>query len=80
MPAVYKFKGVQLAITSANTVASSNLVRVFCPSTGVLTIANTTGTYANVTLATGESIIIEKAVTDTVAGSGMVAAPIAYRN
>ena len=80
MAVVYKFKGLQISISSANTVGNSNLARVYCSSSGVLTIANTTSTYANVTLATGESIIVEKATTDTLAGTSMVAVPIAYRN
>lgn len=80
MAAVYKLKGLQISIGSANTVANSNLVRVFCSSSGVLTIANTTATYANVTLATNESMVVEKAATDTLAGTSMVAVPVAFRN
>ncbi|CAB5221135.1 hypothetical protein UFOVP245_79 [uncultured Caudovirales phage] len=80
MSAVVKLTGIQVSIGSANTVANCNLARVYCSSSGVLTLANTTATYANVTLATGESMVIEKAPTDTLAGSGMVAVPVAYRN
>lgn len=78
---VYKFLGTQVSISTANTVGNSPLVRVFCSSSNVLTLAYANGTtYANTTLATGESIVVEKATTDTVAGSSMLAAPIAYRN
>ena len=79
--AVYKFTGTQISISSANSVGSSPLIRVFCSSSGVLTLAYANGTtYANATLATGESMIVAKSPTDTVAGSNMLAAPIAYRN
>ena len=80
MPSVIKLLGVQVSIASANTVANTNLARVYCSAAGVLTVANTTATYANVTLATGESMVIEKATTDTLAGTSMVAVPVAYRN
>ena len=81
MAAVYKFKGTEVPITSANTVGGSVLVRVTNGgSVAVLNVANTTATYANVTLVASEVIVVEKATTDTVTGSGMRAVPIAYRN
>ena len=81
MAAVYRFKGTEISIASANTVSSSNLVRITNgASSAVLTIANTTATYANVTLVASEVIVVEKAVTDTVQGSGMRAVQVAYRN
>lgn len=81
MMAVYKFLGTQVALSSANTVGDKPLARVYCSSSGVLTLAYANGTaYANVTLATGEAIIVEKGPTDTLAGTSMVAVPIAYRN
>jgi hypothetical protein len=79
--AVYKFLGTQIAIGTANTVSNKPLARVYCSSSGVLTLAYANATvYANVTLATGESIIVEKGPTDTLTGANMVAVPIAYRN
>lgn len=81
MAAVYKFKGTEVAITSANTVGNNVLIRVTNgAAAAVLTIANTTATYANVTLVANEVIVVEKAVTDTLAGSGMKAVAVAYRN
>lgn len=79
---VYKFLGTELAITSANTVSSAKVVRIVntTNSTTVLTVANTTATYGNTTIAPNEVMILEKAVTDTVAGANLRAAPIAYRN
>ena len=80
--AVYKFLGTELAITSANTVSLAKVVRVVNTSGSitVLTVANTTATYGNTTIAPNEVIIVEKATTDTVAGANLRAAPIAYRN
>ena len=81
MAAVYKFKGTEVAITSANTVGNNVLIRVTNgAAAAVLTLANTTATYANVTLVANEVIVVEKAVTDTLAGSGMKAVAVAYRN
>lgn len=81
MTAVYKFKGTEISISSANTVANSVLVRVTgSNANGVLTIANTTATVANVTLLPNEVIVVEKATTETVQGTNMRAVPVAYRN
>lgn len=79
--AVYKFLGTQISIASANNVGGYPLARVYCSSSGVLTIAFANGTtYANATLATGEALIVEKAYTDTLQGANMTAVPVAYRN
>lgn len=79
--AVYKFKGLEVGIGTANTVSNTTLIRITNGgSSAVLTVANTTATYANVTLVANEVMIVEKASTDTVAGSGMRAVPVAYRN
>lgn len=79
--AVYKFLGPQISISSANNISGLPLARVYAASGGTLTVAYANGTaYANATLATGESIIVEKGATDTLAGTGLVAVPIAYRN
>lgn len=81
MAAVYKFKGTEVAITSANTVGNNVLIRVTNgAATAVLTVANTTATYANVTLTASEVIVVEKATTDTLQGTGMRAVAVAYRN
>ena len=83
MSTVYKFLGTEVSISSANTVNSSKLVRVIntTNAVAVLAVANSTATYANTTLAPYEAVIVEKANTaDTVAGSGLRAVQIAYRN
>jgi len=81
MSAVFKFKGTEVSIATANTVGNNVLIRVTNGATAaVLTIANTTGTYANATLAASEVITVEKATTDTLQGAGMRAVAVAYRN
>jgi hypothetical protein len=74
---IIKPLGVQISIGSANTVANSVLVRVYNGgSAGVLNVGN----YANLTLASSESVIIEKAKTDTIQGTDMLAIPVGYRS
>lgn len=81
MTAVYKFKGTEVSINTANTVGGAVLVRVIGnTSNTVLTIANTTATVANVTLLPSEVIVVEKATTDTLQGANLRAVAVAYRN
>lgn len=90
MSAVYKFLsvsantdyGLEISLTTANTVYGSKLVRVTNANNTltVLTIANTTATYANVTLTPYEAVNVEKATTDTLSGTNLRAVQIAYRN
>lgn len=77
---ILKVLGTQISIASANTVANSNLVRIInTGAAAVLTIANSGGTYANLTVSNTESLIIEKAAADTLTGANMLAVPVAYR-
>ena len=77
---ILKVLGTQISIASANTVANANLVRIInTGAAAVLTIANSGGTYANLTVSNTESIVIEKATSDTVAGANMLAVPVAYK-
>ena len=82
MSAVYKFIGAEIAISSANTVGQNKLVRVtnVANSLTVLTVANTTATYANVSMTPYESLTVVKETTDTVAGANLRAVAVAYRN
>jgi len=81
MSSIYKLLGNEISISSANTVVNSNLVRVICTTSSVITFAYANGTaYANTTMATSEVAIFQKNTTDTIAGSNMRATPIAYRN
>lgn len=82
MTTVIKPKGSEVSIGTANTVGDSVLVRVI--NTGAaanLTFAYANGTsYANVTVSNTESVVVEKAPSDTLAGANMRAISIAYRN
>lgn len=82
MSAVYKFIGPEIAITSANTVSLSKVLRVTNTTNAVTVLQVTDGSAntANTTLVPYETLIVEKNTTDTVSGSGLRAVPIAYRN
>lgn len=83
MSLIYKPLGPEIAITSANTVGSSNLIRVInTGAAAVLHFTSNTGTeYANLTVSNSHDVVVLKyANTDTLTGANMLAVPIAYRN
>lgn len=82
MSAVYKFLGPEISIASANTVSLSKVVRITNTNNALAVLQLTSGgaNTANTTLAPYEVLIVEKSTTEAVAGSGLRAAPIAYRN
>lgn len=82
MSSVYKFLGIEVPLSSANTVGGNRLVRVVNANNTltILTIANTTATYANTTLAPYESMTVVKETTDTLFGPNLKATAVAYRN
>jgi hypothetical protein len=73
---ILKVLGPEISIGTANTVANSNLVRVI--NTGAAAVLNI-GSVGNVTVTNTEAVIVEKEPTETLTGTGMVAAPIAFR-
>ena len=73
---ILKVLGPEISIATANTVANSNLVRVI--NTGAAAVLNI-GSVGNVTVTNTEAVIVEKEPTETLTGTGMVAAPIAFR-
>lgn len=73
---ILKVLGPEISIGTANTVANSNLVRVI--NTGAAAVLNV-GSVGNVTVTNTEAVIVEKESTETLTGTGMVAAPIAFR-
>lgn len=75
---VLKLTGLEVSIASNTTVSNSAVLRIYCSSAGVLSVSNTTSLYANTTLATGETIILNKATTDYVQGANMRATLIAW--
>lgn len=90
MPAVYKFAnnaansviGLEISLATSNTVYGARLARVTNSNNSitVLTIANTSATYANVSLVPYEVILVEKSTTDTLNGVNLRAVQVAYRN
>jgi len=83
MSAVYKFLNTEIALSnSGNTVNLAKIVRVTNANNSltVCSVANSTATYANVTLVPYEVATIEKSPTDTLAGVNLKAVSIAYRN
>ena len=64
-----KVKGVEIDLTTANTVGGAVLVRVYAPLATVLTFANTAGTYGTYTLGAGMDEVFIKEPADTVAAS-----------
>jgi len=83
MSTIIKPLGTEQSISSANTVANSNLVRVTYTggTSSVLTFANSGGTYANLTIMSSlPTVIVTKQSSDTLQGTSLIAVPIAYRN
>lgn len=74
--------GAEVSIASANAVANASLIRVInTGAAAALNLAYANGDiYANVTVSNTESVIIQKAGTDTVAGANMKAVPVAYKD
>lgn len=73
---IIKILGPEISIGSANTVSNASLVRVY--NGGAAAVLNI-GSIGNVTIASAESVIVEKAPSDTLTGTGMLAAPVAYK-
>jgi hypothetical protein len=74
---IIKVLGAQISIASANTVANATLVRVI--NTGALAVCNI-GSIGNVSISNTESVLIQKAPTDTLTGANMLAVPVAFKN
>lgn len=73
---IIRVLGPEISIASANTVANATLVRVI--NTGAAAVL-AVGSVGNVTISNTESVVIEKAATDTLAGANMKAVPVAYK-
>ena len=86
---IIKPLGPEVSIASANTVLpftanTGNSAVMVCRviNTGAsasLHISNTTGEYANLTLANTSDIYIQKLASDTLTGANMLATPVAIR-
>lgn len=79
---IYKFTNTEISIGTANTVYNSPVVRLVNPTTGnvvvTLSVNSTVNTESFSILANSE-IVIEKTSTYRVQGTGILAAPVAYR-
>lgn len=72
----------EVSISTANLVYGSTLVRVVNPTAAPVVMTLTTNAalaYANVTILANTEILVIKATTDTLSGTGLIAAPAAYR-
>jgi len=79
---ILKLLGAEIDIGStANAVANSTLVRVInTGAAAVLNVQYSNGTvYANTTVSNVEYVVIEKAATDKLVGTGLKATPVAYK-
>jgi hypothetical protein len=77
----YKPIHTEVSIASANDVNQSPLTRVYNANASiqVLHFSTSTGTeYANLSIASGNEVIIKKSPTDRLQGNTMVAVDVAY--
>jgi hypothetical protein len=76
MPSIIKVIGDEVDITTANTVNSANLVRIYATNEAVITISDA-GSF---TMPAGSVTFVEKNYTSTVAASNTaVACAVSYR-
>ena len=74
---IINFKGPEISISSANSIANSTLVRVVnIGATANLTISG----VGNVSITNTAPVILEKVAAATLTGANMLAAPVAYKN
>ena len=78
---VLKLTKPEMSVTTANTIYSSVLFRVFSPNISVITTKNATGTIiGSMTMLAGFVEVMYKGATDTVeATSAVLCTPIAYK-
>ena len=71
-----------IAVTTANAVANSNLVRIHASSATTITINTSTGDFVGTFLMPANSVeIVEKAPTDTITSSATAnCTPVAYKS
>lgn len=87
MPGIFKVLGTEAACnTTASSFGNNKVVRLVNTDTAahLVTVANTGGTIATITVNASESLLIEKNPTDTLASNAATAVvkgtPVAYRN
>ena len=87
MPGIFKVLGTEATCnTTASSFGNNKVVRLVNTDTAahLVTVANTGGTIATITVNASESLLIEKNPTDTLASNAATtvvrAVPVAYRN
>lgn len=79
---IYKFSNTEISIATANTVYDQPLVRLVNSGTGVANVTisvNSSVNVASFTILANSEMIVEKAATHRLQGTGIVASPVAYR-
>ena len=76
-----KLVGVQVSVTTANTVANANLVRVYAPANTLVTITAANSTIlGTMTMPAGNVETIVKNYDDTItANAALLCTPLAWR-
>lgn len=75
-----KVKGTEIDLTTANTVASSVLVRIYASTPALITVANTAGTIGTFTVGSNSVEYVIKEPTDTLAANNAVkATSVSYK-
>ena len=76
MAEIVKLLGTEIALSTANTVGTASVVRVYNNTAGavLVTRAASGSTVGTVTLAAGEIIYLQKASSDTIASNAAVRA------
>jgi hypothetical protein len=78
---IIKPLGQIVAVTTANSVANSNLVRIHTSTAITVTLANTAGTIGTFSMPANSVEIVEKAATDTIACSASAnCTPVAFKH
>ena len=77
---IIRVKGSAVAVTAANTVADSTLVRIHATNAATITVANTGGTIGTFDMAQYGVEIVEKETSDTIAATASVSCtPVSYK-
>jgi hypothetical protein len=79
---IYKFSANEISIGTANTVYDTPLVRCINPTTSnvVVTVSvNSSVNVASFTILGNSEMLVEKTAAHRLQGTGILAAPVAYR-
>ena len=79
---IYKFSNLEISISTANTVYDAPLVRCVNPTTGNLVVTvsvNSSVNVASFTILGNSELVVEKTAAHRLQGTGVLAAPVAYR-